>query len=462
MTADHVQWATYRIARQTARSCRFAQVTVEVDLSATSGASVTAAGNDDWRREAELGALRAIGSIPALSGAGHVTVTDILGTDIDTGVGDIYEATGNAVREALGLPAWRGGIGVSEVELVSAKLRALIGRRLLDVVEARYWFKGRRGPDSESLLHAWFQFEDLQSLMVHGCGERLELSIGEPYGSYDMAEYGETRVAPARAPDLLASVVGARLVDAAVICGYSTEPMCGAVIFRFDAADLVIGTLGDEWVLSAGSIPDAVLPYWSRPAWVGADVAPPGDTERHVRRDRLRPHAPRPARRSPGVRHRHRHRSGQAVPDGRWGASPADSGVRHLRAGAAPATRRPGRPAVGRGGSRPARRRAHRTRSEGHRDVLAAVAGGRVPRDAVGSGAPARGARLGRGLLRPRAAGRAEGRGMDGGHKTLAAARAGRALRVLSFVAVPRDPFFTDLLLELPDRLGRTPETAGG
>ncbi|MEV6524492.1 hypothetical protein AB0M43_21270 [Longispora sp. NPDC051575] len=263
-----VAQATFRVAKQTARSCRFARVTVEVDLAKPSGVLVTASAYDDWSRESELGALRALDTIPALRDGGHVTVTDILATDIDTGVGDIYEATVKAIRKALELPERRGGIGFSEVELVAAKFRALIGRRLLSVAEARHWSEGRRGPDTESLLHPWFRFENLQSLMMHGCGERLELSIEEPYDSYDLAECGETRVAPAQAPDLLATVVGSRLIDAAVICGYSTEPACGAVILRFESADLVIGTFADEWLLRIGGIPDHVLPYWSQPAWV--------------------------------------------------------------------------------------------------------------------------------------------------------------------------------------------------
>jgi len=46
---------------------------------------------------------------------------------------------------------------------------------------------------------------------------------------------------------------------------------CAGLVLRFDVGDLVIGTLGDEWILAAGQIPAAITPCWTmRPFISGA------------------------------------------------------------------------------------------------------------------------------------------------------------------------------------------------
>ncbi|MGS2620165.1 hypothetical protein ACVCAH_37760 [Micromonospora sp. LZ34] len=129
-------------------------------------------------------------------------------------------------------------------------LRRVVRWNLEAVTEARYRHKGVRDGDAESLLHFWLHFEGNPPLMVHGLGERLSLSFSEPYESYDMEDQGETRVGPAAAPDVLATLPGQRLLDAALIHGYPPMPSVGGVLMRFERLDLIVASLGDEWVLT--------------------------------------------------------------------------------------------------------------------------------------------------------------------------------------------------------------------
>ena len=72
----------------------------------------------------------------------------------------------------------------------------------------RHWYEGRRKPDAESLLHAWLFFEDAVPVGLRGSGDRLLLAKENPYDSYDMDEYGQTRVGPAQPPDVLSGFAG--------------------------------------------------------------------------------------------------------------------------------------------------------------------------------------------------------------------------------------------------------------
>lgn len=92
--------------------------------------------------------------------------------------------------------------------------------------------------------------------MAHGHGDALMLSYEEPYSSYDMEQHGETRVGSAQASDLLAVFVGQRLLEAALIQGYALEPSVGGMRLQFEREDLVVASLGDEWVLSDWIGPD--------------------------------------------------------------------------------------------------------------------------------------------------------------------------------------------------------------
>jgi hypothetical protein len=146
----------------------------------------------------------------------------------------------------------------------------LLGRRLAAVTEARSWFAGKRGSDADSLIHFWLHFDGAPPLMAHACGEHLLLEFKEPYADYDMQEYGETRVAPAKPPDLLAEWVGQKLLDAAPIQGHGTEPGAGGVQLRFEHGDLVVASLADEWVLTRGAIPAEHRSYLTMGEWIAA------------------------------------------------------------------------------------------------------------------------------------------------------------------------------------------------
>jgi hypothetical protein len=103
---------------------------------------------------------------------------------------------------------------------------------------------------------------DRRALRLHGHGDQLLLAKEDPYRSYDMDEHGETRVGPARRPDVLSGFIGARLTDGAVIVGHDGDAVCAGLVLRFENGDLVIGTLGDEWVLAVGSVPADAAHNW--------------------------------------------------------------------------------------------------------------------------------------------------------------------------------------------------------
>ncbi|SBT50535.1 hypothetical protein [Micromonospora auratinigra] len=154
---------------------------------------------------------------------------------------------------------------------VAGLVRDLIGRRLLAVTEARYWYEGQRGGDAASLLDFWLHFEGRPTLMAHGCGEHLRLELTDPYPSYDMQEDGETRVGPAREPDLLATFVGRRLLDASLVRGYTTVPSVGGLRLRFERGDLMVASLADQWVLRHGPVPTDLRQYLAVGSWLGAE-----------------------------------------------------------------------------------------------------------------------------------------------------------------------------------------------
>lgn len=262
--------ATSRVARQTNQWARFAVVTVEVVPAATDDVVVAqgALRDEAFRREAVCAAYRALRHVPAGRGAHRVTVIHTVTSQVDTGVGDVYEATTRAVREALSLnPSLP--VGFSDPQLVAGWLRERIGRRLVQVTEARHWYNGERDPDTAaSLIHAWLHFDQRPPTELHRHGDDLQLSAADPYPGYDMDQYGEVRVAPAGAPDLLADAVGRHLNDAAVILGPFSRPTCAGLLLRLDDVDLVIGTFCDEWVLALNQPPSHLAPYWRPQRWL--------------------------------------------------------------------------------------------------------------------------------------------------------------------------------------------------
>lgn len=250
---------TFRLLRHTKRSTRFAQVTVDVAPSSRSEVDVTAIAADEHRREAELGAQWALQGQPAA----RVTVTDMVIVEVDTGVGDVYEATARAVWEAVRVEHKAPFIGFSAPEMVRSWLISTVGRRLDAVTEARHWLEGRRQPDAESLLHAWLHFEYAVPIGLHGHGDQLLLAKEDPYSSYGMDEFGDARVGPALPPDVLSKFIGSRLTDGAVILGHDGDQVCAGLVLRFEHLDLVIGTQGDEWVLATGSVPATAARSWT-------------------------------------------------------------------------------------------------------------------------------------------------------------------------------------------------------
>ncbi|KUL34323.1 hypothetical protein ADL15_16475 [Actinoplanes awajinensis subsp. mycoplanecinus] len=140
--------------------------------------------------------------------------------------------------------------------MVTTWLGDMAGQRLLDVTEARHRGAG--------LLHAWLHFEHAITVGLHGRGDTLLLAKEYPYPAYD-----ETRVGPASRPDVLAGFVGGRLVDGAIILGHDGGAVCAGLVLRFDRGDLVIGSLGDEWVLAVDTAPETISAQWTTQPFVG-------------------------------------------------------------------------------------------------------------------------------------------------------------------------------------------------
>ena len=137
---------TFRLLRQTNRSSRFAQVTVEVAASSRPEVEVTATAADEHRAGSRAG--RSVGSArPPHGGEGD---RDRHGHhEIDTSVGDVYGATAHAVWQALRVEHRVPYVGFSDPEMVASWLTSMFGRRLDAVTEARHWHEGRRASDAE-------------------------------------------------------------------------------------------------------------------------------------------------------------------------------------------------------------------------------------------------------------------------------------------------------------------------
>jgi len=193
------------------------------------------------------------------------TVTKIVATLIDTHVGDVYEATSRAIWRAAGIENPYLDAGFCELELVTARFREMIGRRLEEIIESRHWYSGERDGDAASLTHVWLLFARVLPMHLHITGENLIVSIDDPDTDADLEEYGELRVGPARAPDLLAGFTGRMLTGVTVFRGHNNKPHCGGLRLDFDGPEpaLVIGALADEWVLAVGAVPAHVAAYWS-------------------------------------------------------------------------------------------------------------------------------------------------------------------------------------------------------
>lgn len=140
------------------------------------------------------------------------------------------------------------------------------------MTEARYWYRGERDPDTTaSLVHVWLHFDQRPPTELHACGDKLELSTADPYGDTGLGEFGEIRVAPAGAPDLLADMVGRRMTNAAVILDAFDPSACAGMLLRLDGVDIVVGTFCDEWVLAVGQPPPHLAPYWRPQQWLTHD-----------------------------------------------------------------------------------------------------------------------------------------------------------------------------------------------
>src|SRR5690349_1149011 len=160
---------TFRLLRQTNRSSRFALVTVQVEPSNRLAVEVAATVAVEHRSEADLGARWAL---RGLATPVRVRVTDVIVSEVDTGPGDVYEATARAVWQALTVEQSEPYVGFSDSELVTAWLNTMVGQRLDAVTESR--------SDAAGLIHVWLHFASAVPLQLRGCGEQLRLAKQDP------------------------------------------------------------------------------------------------------------------------------------------------------------------------------------------------------------------------------------------------------------------------------------------
>ncbi|MEU8233385.1 hypothetical protein AB0C12_27715 [Actinoplanes sp. NPDC048967] len=225
---------TFRLLRQTARSARFARVGVEVTPADTASVEVIVDVDEHHRREAELGARWALRDQPA-----RVTVTEVFTTEIDTGTGDVHEATARAVVQALGDDRSVPYAGFSDQRMISAWLTSRVGLRLDAATEAR----------RSSGLDAWLLLAGDLPVGLHGRGDELRLVRDDPFPSDGLGD------------GVLSGLVGERLNAGAVIPAPGGEPFCAGLVLRFGDDDLVIGPQG----LRAG-----VQPALSHLEWISS------------------------------------------------------------------------------------------------------------------------------------------------------------------------------------------------
>ncbi|MEV6969844.1 hypothetical protein AB0M47_32485 [Hamadaea sp. NPDC051192] len=252
---------SFRLAIQTSKWSRFAQVDVDVLPAANDDVAVVDDSiREDMRRAALLGGRQVLHLLP---GTNQITIMRITVSPVDTSVADVAEATARAVWNAYGMP--QHDVSLHDQWLVEHQLAELRGRTLLAVTEARHWFAGRRDDDATSLIHPWFHLENAAPIQLHVHGEDLMLSTAEPYTPYDMDEYGQIRVGPAQPPDLLAEVVGQRLrATTPLRTQWASEGRVGAILMEFSSTRILIGASGDDWVLVDNPSPDYLASRWDR------------------------------------------------------------------------------------------------------------------------------------------------------------------------------------------------------
>ncbi|MBY8874188.1 hypothetical protein K7640_20375 [Micromonospora sp. PLK6-60] len=142
---------------------------------------------------------------------------------------------------------------MTEREATADLLREFLGRRVVTVTEARHWPDGRPPEEEPALLHFWLHVEGGAALMFHGAGDHLRLSRAQPYPAYEMGEYGRVRVAAAQPPGVLASFAERPLDDAALLYLDADRRSPSGVRLRFPGDDLIVASVGDEWLIEAAA-----------------------------------------------------------------------------------------------------------------------------------------------------------------------------------------------------------------
>ena len=189
-------------------------------------------------------------------------------TEVDTGVGDVYEATAGAVRQALSLDSLLP-VGFSNRDggpLAAGPDRTTAGR-------------GDRGP-----LLVPRRTRSGQRRESHPRLAALRPTTANPversrrrFAVVDRRSVPGLRHGPVRSGTDRTGR-GSRCVGQGGRTtsdrrrgnprGLRPTPICSGLRLRFDEVDLVVGTFCDEWVLAVGQPPDRLTPYWRQQPWL--------------------------------------------------------------------------------------------------------------------------------------------------------------------------------------------------
>lgn len=236
----------FRLSVQTSGWSRFAAVEVDVVPADRDGVTLAADSVADiLGQSAVVGARQALRTLP---GTNHVTITMMRTSPVDTGVGDVFEATLRAVWSAYGMPDH--DTSLRDPWLVDQLFRELHGRDLLAVTESRYRLDGVRDGETDSLVDVWLHFAHTPPIQLEVRFEDLVVSRQSPYPSSELGTRGELRVGPAQLPDLLATALGGRLLSSAAVAGANTSAgSAGVILLALTTARVVLAATNDRLLL---------------------------------------------------------------------------------------------------------------------------------------------------------------------------------------------------------------------
>ncbi|KAB8180452.1 hypothetical protein [Microbispora catharanthi] len=130
----------------------------------------------------------------------------------------------------------------------------LVGRRLEQVTLSLH---AHSIADEPSLVHMWLHMGGLGPVRFHTApDDSIELALDQPYGDYDMDEYGRVVVAPAPSAFLMSGFLGQSIRVVRHIVDRHLDAEIG-LLLEFDRGRVRVLNLADELVVT-DALPDGV------------------------------------------------------------------------------------------------------------------------------------------------------------------------------------------------------------